>query len=145
MSAIRLQPLLTIAMMITMTITVTIGALGGARAQTPPFTYLFDLLKQPAFHQSFDRLFEGQANVDGWIREFEETRNGVASPIEQRTIGQTPYVLAEVCKPHNCPNSVLRVLFSKDGTQASAVLITPKDKRWFGSPDAAEKQQLLKQ
>ena len=141
MSAIRLQQLLAIAV----TIAMTIAALGSAHAQTPPFTYLFDLLKQPTFHQSFDRLFEGQMNVDGWIREFEKTRNGVASPIEQRSIGQTAYVLAEVCKPHDCPNSVLRVLFSKDGTQASAVLITPKDKRWFGSPDVAEKQQLLKQ
>jgi len=120
-------------------------ALASASAQAQPFTYLFDLLKQPTFQRSFDRLFDGQPNVDGWIREFQQTRNGVASPIEQRQVGQTAYVLAEVCKPHDCPNNMLRVLFSKDGTQATAVLITPRGQRWFAMPNAAEKQELLKQ
>jgi hypothetical protein len=119
-------------------------ALASASAQSPPFTYLFDLLKQPAFHRSFDELFEGQPNVDDWIRVFQKTKDGVASPIEQRQIGQTAYILAEVCKPHDCGNNMLRVLFTKDGTQATAVLITPRRQRWFATPNAAEKAQLLK-
>jgi Inhibitor of vertebrate lysozyme (Ivy) len=119
-------------------------ALASASAQSPPFTYLFDLLKQPTFHRSFDELFEGQPNVDDWIRVFQKTKDGVASPIEQRQIGQTAYILAEVCKPHDCGNNMLRVLFTKDGTQATAVLITLRGQRWFATPNAAEKAQLLK-
>jgi len=137
MPATSPQRVLTIA-------TALVIALTSAGAQAQPFTYLFDLLKQPTFQRSFDQLFEGQANVDGWIREFQQTRNGVASPIEQRQIGQTAYVLAEVCKPHDCPNNMLRILFSKDGAHATAVLITPRGQRWFAMPTAAEKHALLK-
>src|SRR5882757_1645567 len=73
MPLLRLQRVLTVAASLMV-------VLASASAQSPPFTYLFDLLKQPTFHRSFDQLFEGQPNVDEWIRVFQKTNNGVASP-----------------------------------------------------------------
>ena len=137
MLVLKLQRVLTVAASLMV-------VLASASAQSPPFIYLFDLFKQPTFHRSFDQLFDGQPNVDDWIRVFQKTNNGVASPIEPRQIGQSAYILAEVCKPHDCGNNMLRVLFTKDGTQATAVLITPRGQRWFAAPNAAERQQLLK-
>jgi hypothetical protein len=117
-----------------------------AVAQTAVTTgpYLFDLLKRPQFRASFDGLFKGEQNVDAWVLEFQRTGNGVADvsrsyPIEGRT-----YIGSSVCKPHDCGANQLHVLFTEDGAGATAVLVSPRGRRWFGNPTDAQRAVLLR-
>ena len=63
-------------------------------AQTAP--YLFDLLKRPAFRNSFDALFANERNVDEWIIVFRKTGNGVCGPSKRVQTGSATYLAADV-------------------------------------------------
>lgn len=127
----------------------TIAAIGlllaplRAAAQSAP--YLFDLLKRPAFRKSFDALFADERNVDEWIVIFQKTDNGVCGPSKRLQAGGTIYVLADVCKPRDCGDNHLVILFSESGSRASALLRSPRGQRWFGTPDPQERAVLLQQ
>jgi len=112
-----------------------------ARGQ-PTGLYLFDLLKRPAFRQSWDRLFDGATGLDPWIRRFSRGGNGVAGPSQPEQAGGRRYVSADVCKPHDCGDNQLYVLFTADGARAWAVLRTPRGAQWFGAPGDAERTLL---
>lgn len=115
-------------------------------AQPPSTTgpYLFDLLKRPQFRASFDGLFKGEQNVDAWVLEFQRTGNGVADVSKRVPIDGRTYIGSTVCKPHDCGANQLHVLFTEDGAGASAVLVSPRGRRWFGNPTDAQRAVLLR-
>lgn len=114
-----------------------------ASAQSAP--YLFDLLKRPPFRKSFDTLFAGERNVDEWIVTFQKTDNGVCGPSRRLQAGGAVYVVADVCKPRDCGDNQLQVLFSENGSRATALLRSPRGQRWFGMPGPQERALLLQQ
>ncbi|MFO1161870.1 MAG: Ivy family c-type lysozyme inhibitor [Reyranellaceae bacterium] len=107
--------------------------------------YLFDLLKRAAFRRSFDALFAGERNVDDWIGVFQKTDNGVCGPSKGVRTGGAVYILADVCKPHDCSANNLQVLFSENGSRAWALLRSPRGQRWFGAPGPQERALLQQQ
>ncbi|MGD9879843.1 MAG: Ivy family c-type lysozyme inhibitor [Geminicoccaceae bacterium] len=111
-----------------------------ASAQSAP--YLFDLLKRPAFRKSFDALFANERNVDEWIGVFQRTDNGVCGPSKRLQAGDTIYIAADVCKPHDCAANHLQVLFSDNGSKAAALLRSPRGLRWFGMPGPQDRALL---
>lgn len=117
--------------------------LAASAQQSAP--YLFDLLKRPAFRTSFDALFAGERNVDEWIGVFQRTNNGVCGPSRRLQAGGAVYIVADVCKPHDCGDNMLNVLFNENGSRATALLRSPRGQRWFGMPVPQERALLLQQ
>jgi hypothetical protein len=112
-------------------------------AQSAP--YLFDLLKRPAFRSSFDALFANERNVAEWIVVFQKTGNGVCGPSKRVQAGGAVYLAADVCKPRDCGDNHLQVLFSENGSRATALLRSPQGQRWFGMPGPQERALLQQQ
>lgn len=112
-----------------------------ASAQSAP--YLFDLLKRPAFRKSFDALFADERGVDDWIGVFQRTDNGVCGPSKRVQAGGAIFIAADVCKPRDCADNHLQVLFSENGNRATALLRSPRGQRWFGTPGPQERALLL--
>jgi hypothetical protein len=104
--------------------------------------YLFELMEIKSYRAGWLAMLDGQS-VPDWIIDFTNTSNGVATPSEDVEVdGGSAYVYATVCKPHDCGDNMLHVLFAPEGRQAWAVLVTPGGEEWFGNPDAAVKQVL---
>ena len=116
----------------------------GAPAAAEDGPYLFEQLKKPAYRSSFQALFQGQAQLEPWLKAYIKTGNGVDIPATTQVINGQTYSAHEVCQPHNCPGNVLYVLFTPAGSRAYA-LFTKDDgsQRFFGNPDDAIKAALL--
>ncbi len=106
--------------------------------------YLFEQLKKPAYRAAFNALFQGQHQLEPWLKGYIKTGNGVDVPSTSLVINGQAYSLHEVCQPHNCPGNVLYVLFTPEGGRAYA-LFTKDDgsHRFFGTPDAGLQAALL--
>lgn len=113
----------------------TVSALAGP--------YLFELMEIKSYRAAWLAMLDGEDDVPDWIVDFTDTGNGVASPSEDVDVdGGMPFALATVCKPHDCGDNMLYVLFRPMGSGAWALLVTPAGERWFGNPDAAVKRAL---
>jgi Inhibitor of vertebrate lysozyme (Ivy) len=105
--------------------------------------YLFDLLKQQPYRDGWNAMFKGEKNVPKWITVFAKTYNGVATPAKPVDVEGQSDLLTSVCKPHDCGDNQLFVLFAPKGASAWGMLLEAgKDARWFGSPDDAAKAVL---
>jgi len=117
------------------------GAIAGSAAAEEP--YLYDLLKQPAFHAAWDAMLKGEKNRPAWIVTFGRTYDGVTDRVKTVLVNGDPDHLGWVCKPHDCGDNQLYVLFSPQGRQAWAELVTANaPPRWFGKPDEQVKTAL---
>jgi len=115
-------------------------ASGTALAEEP---YLFDLLKQAPYRAAWDTMFKGEKNIPAWIITFGKTYDGVASPGRTVEVDGENDLLASVCKPHDCGDNQLYVLFAPDAAQAWGMLLTGESNtRWFGAPSDAAKAVL---
>lgn len=105
--------------------------------------YLFDVLENPEYRQTWDALIASQQDVPSWLANYGDTQNGPATPAVKVRSGEKDYQINFVCKTHDCGNNKFYVLFSADGTQAWGLLLQEEDEIFFGAPDA-DKQQLLR-
>jgi len=117
-------------------------ASGTALADEP---YLFDLLKQAPYRAAWDAMFKGEKKIPGWIITFGKTYDGVASPGRTVEVDGQNDLLASVCKPHDCGDNQLFVLFAPDAAEAWGMLLAGgNNPRWFGAPGDAVKAVLAK-
>lgn len=115
-------------------------ALGSAQAAG--LSYLWDIIKKPAYKHSIDMIVAGQP-VDPWVKGFLSGADGVSGPGKNVTVGHAEYELYDVCQPHNCGGNFLYVLFTPGGGQAWAVFMKDGNiVRYYGHPDFA-KQKVL--
>lgn len=115
-----------------------------ANAQTSPGApYLFDLISRPAFKNSFDAMFRGEANVDGWLKRYTVDKNGPATPAKTYVVEGRSRIGGFVCMTHNCGENQFYYLFNDDGSKAVGLMIKGNEQRWFGAPSAAEKTALV--
>lgn len=122
---------------------VALGLLGAPAALAQPAQpYLFDLLKRPAFKASWDRLFLRNRNVDRWVHVFGGGGNGVSGPAEPVAADGRQFLSTDVCKPHDCADNRLYVLFTADGSQAWAALRHKDFVQWLGAPGPIERDLL---
>ncbi len=104
--------------------------------------YLFDLLKRAAFKDSWDSLFRRNRNVDRWVHVFGGGGDGVSGPAEPVAADGRRFLSTDVCKPHDCADNQLFVLFAADGSQAWATLRHKDFVQWFGNPGPVERRLL---
>jgi Inhibitor of vertebrate lysozyme (Ivy) len=99
-----------------------------APAELPP---LFDQIEKPEYKAAYLALFTDAAATPAWMRE-----GGTASPGRVVTIGGAEYELYSHCKPHDCGDNMMYVLFSRDRQHAWALAVESGKSRVFGNPDA---------
>jgi hypothetical protein len=105
--------------------------------------YLFDLMKQPHYLMAWKGMLVGET-VPPWVKTFTKTFNGTSAPATTISVGGEPYLLGWVCKPHDCGDNQLYVLFAPGARQAWGLLISAGDKRsWLGRPDPAIQAAIL--
>jgi len=99
-----------------------------APAELPP---LFDQIEKPEYKAAYRALFTDAAATPAWMRE-----GGTASPGRVVTIGGADYEFYSHCKPHDCGDNMMYVLFSRDRQHAWALAVESGKSRVFGNPDA---------
>jgi hypothetical protein len=105
--------------------------------------YLFAIMKQKAYRDAFVASVAAEKDLPAWIGQITGKEDYVAEPETHTTIDGVTYRLFHACKPHDCPNNELEVMFSPGGAPAYALLIEDKKPdRWFGKPNAAQQAAL---
>jgi hypothetical protein len=96
---------------------------------------LGDLLKKPAYFNAWQTMLQGERTPD-WLEDYTQTLNGPPTPSIPVVIDNQTYSLAFTCKPNECEQFQLFVLFAPDGSKAWALEGSPlTGVNWFGEPD----------
>jgi hypothetical protein len=105
--------------------------------------YLLDLIRTEPYRAAWTRMLAKEHDVPNWINDFAVTGDGVTTPARLVPVGYRAYSLATLCKPHDCTDNMLYVLFAPDGSQAFAKLVEAgKTPRLFGKPNASVVEAL---
>jgi hypothetical protein len=111
-------------------------------ADPPKGPGLADLLKQPANRAAWYAMLAGETPPQ-WVDDYGKTLDGPPTPsIAVEANGET-YTLAFTCKPNECGDNQLFVLFSPSGAKAWGLLQIGKEKKWFGAPDKTVQDAIL--
>ena len=109
----------------------------------PNGTYLPDLMEQSAYSAAWKGMLAGE-RAPLWVKKFGETLNATSAPSKSVVVGGEPYTLGWICKPHDCGDNQVYVLFAPGARQAWGLLISAGDKRsWLGRPDPAIQAAIL--
>jgi hypothetical protein len=82
-------------------------------------TYLTDAIQNPSYARALTSLLRHSRNLPNWTKQLLKTSGDyVGTPVSYLTIDGTRYELFGTCKPHECDNNRLEVMFSPNGTQA---------------------------
>ena len=109
-------------------------------------TYLFDLLKKPAYRKVWrSQIVPHTPKSDRyWIKD----ANGPTAPDGEVTVDGKRYIATTMCQPHNCISNSIYILLNK---QRAVVLHVERDAiegiratRYYGKPTEAEKAALQK-
>jgi len=104
---------------------------------------LDELLRRPAFREAWDRVFRRERNVDRWVHVFAGGGEGTVLPGRAFARDGQRYVVGIVCRPHDCADNRLFVLFKEDGSQAWARLVAKDIDLTFGQPAGAIRALLV--
>ncbi|CAM4094098.1 inhibitor of vertebrate lysozyme [Yersinia intermedia] len=116
-----------------------------------------DLLQQPVYKNSWQKMVKSQKNLPAWARK----GTGTSAPYEVLNWQGQQYKVGRICKPHDCSNNFMWVAFSqnkKQVWQAWGMRISVADKpqaldkpsefatyQWLGRPDDSIQSMLKKQ
>ncbi len=102
--------------------------------------YLFDAIKKPSYARALTNLLDHAGNLPDWIRETRKTKGDyVASPGAPAVINGSTYELFFACKPHDCNDNQLVIMFAPNGIQAwGALLEEDKPISYLGAPSEAQ-------
>lgn len=96
---------------------------------------LGELLKKPAYFNAWQTLIGGDKAPD-WLQEYTKTLNGPPVPSIPIVIDNQTYPLAFTCRPNDCEQFQIFVLFAPDGSKAWALMGSPlSGVNWLGEPD----------
>ncbi len=96
---------------------------------------LGDLLKEPKYLGAWQSMLSSEATPD-WLAEYTSTLDGPPIPSLRLTIDNQTYVWGYTCKPFECADNQLIVLFAPEGRKAYGLLVTAGlGQVWLGSPD----------
>jgi len=99
--------------------------------------YLFDVLMDPVYRGSWDRLIAANPSraVFPWLTYYTRNFEGTAKPSQNVTVGSKTYEVFSICKAHDCRDNQFHVIFSPDGKQAWGLLVDNGSPRtFFGNP-----------
>jgi len=96
---------------------------------------LGDLLKNSAYASAWRIMLAGE-RAPFWVHEYGKTLDGPPTPsIPVPLLGET-YTLGFTCKPNDCEDNQLYVLFAPEGRDAWALLATTATGiTWLGKPE----------
>lgn len=113
-----------------------------ALATEQPGPFLFDLMKQDAYAAAWKGMLAGET-VPEWVESYGKTLDGPAMPALTVAVSDESYKLGFTCKPNDCGDNQLFVLFAPGAKQAWGLLITGDKHRWLGSPDPTIRAAIL--
>ena len=118
-------------------------AVGAAAADETSF--LFDVLRKPAYRGSWEKLMKEVQPTPDWLVQFNKNLDGAAGQVTTQTIDGKTYELSFVCKPQDCAAHKFEVLFDTAAKTAYGALggvdNTPG---FFGAPPPALQDALAK-
>lgn len=116
-----------------------------ARTADATGDYLFDVIKQPAFHKAYVAMLAGAAHLPSWLGEITGKGDYVATPETAASIDGVTYRLFHACKAHDCAGHEFELMFSADGAKAYGLLIDGESpQRFFGQPNPQQQAALEK-
>ncbi|MGY8666465.1 Ivy family c-type lysozyme inhibitor [Bradyrhizobium sp. UFLA05-109] len=107
-------------------------------------TYLFDVIKKPAYAQALTSLLDHAGKLPSWTREVLKRKGsytgGSATPA---VISGITYEMFTVCTmEYSCTDTNLAVMFAPNGTQAWGVLVQEGAMSYLGAPSDAQLQAM---
>lgn len=81
--------------------------------ETKPLPTTADLLQQPVYKNSWQKMVKSQKNLPAWARK----GVGTSAPYEVINWEGQQYKVGRICKPHDCSNHFMWVAFSQDKKQ----------------------------
>jgi hypothetical protein len=111
-------------------------------ADPPKGPSLGELMKQPANRAAWLAMFAG-ATPPQWVEDYAKSLDGPPTPSIAVEANGESYTLAFTCKPNECGENQLFVLFSPSGAKAWALLLIGNEKKWFGAPDKNVQDAIL--
>jgi hypothetical protein len=103
---------------------------------------LVELMLRPNYLTAYKTMV-GVTQVPPWITDFAKTLDGPPTPSAVLFAGGTLFTLAFTCKPNDCADNQLYVLFTGDGSQAWGLLVEGEKQGWLGDPDEKIKETIL--
>ena len=106
--------------------------------------YLTDAIKNPAYLRSLTGLLKSAGKLPTWTRQVLKTSgNYVGTAVAYSTVAGTRYELFYACKPHDCGNNGMELMFAPHGVKVwAAIVVDGKSVTYLGSPDAAQQAAL---
>ena len=106
--------------------------------------YLTDAIKNPSYAQSLSNLLKGSRDLPSWTRQTLKTSGDyVGDPMTTSMVDGISYELFTTCKPHDCSDSQLEVMFAPTGVHAwAAYAETGKPIIFLGAPSAPQHAAL---
>jgi hypothetical protein len=111
-------------------------------AGPPKGPTLADLMKQPANRAAWYAMFADDTPPQ-WVDDYAKTLDGPPTPSIAVEANDETYTLAFTCKPNQCGDNQLFVLFSPSGAKAWGLLQIGSEKKWFGAPDKGVQDAIL--
>jgi hypothetical protein len=109
--------------------------------QAPPG--LDVLLQRPAFKEAWDKVFRRERNIDRWVHVFGGGGEGTVQPGRAFARDGVSYIVGIVCRPQDCEDNRLFVLFREDGSQAWARWLGKDIELTYGQPTPAMRALLV--
>jgi hypothetical protein len=96
---------------------------------------LGELMKVPKYIYAWQLMVSGETPPE-WVKEYTATLDGPPVPTIPVPLNGEIYTLGFTCKPNDCENNQLFVLFAPEGRDAWAMLAMPATGiTWLGRPD----------
>ncbi|MBJ9978392.1 lysozyme inhibitor [Pseudomonas sp. S75] len=119
-----------------------LGALlaGGALHASAADQYLPDLVQKAPYKAAYAKMVA----LPEWISQ----GKGTATPLRKVKLDNDTVLVGNVCKPHDCKNNQLVVVFDAKGTQSWGLLATRQEndeayeKHYLGAPNETVKKLL---
>jgi hypothetical protein len=121
---------------------VLLAALAPAGAQEAP-PGLDVLLQRPAFKEAWDKVFRRERNIDRWVHVFSGGGEGTVQPSRAFVRDGVSYIVGIVCRPQDCEDHKLFVLFRADGSQAWGRWVGKDLALTYGQPTPAVRALLV--
>jgi Inhibitor of vertebrate lysozyme (Ivy) len=106
--------------------------------------YLTDVIKNSPYALALSNLLRSSRDLPAWTKQtLKVSGDYVGDPMVNSTVDGTSYELFTTCKPHDCSDSQLEVMFAPNGAQAwAAYAETGKSIVFLGAPNAAQQAAL---
>ncbi len=93
-----------------------------------------NLLTQQAYVYAWETMMAGEA-TPVWVHEYADTLDGPPTPVIPVELDGETYLLGFTCKPNECEENQLYVLFAPGGRDAWGLLAAPPAISWLGKPN----------